>query len=151
MAQGSEDPRDLVEVTTGDGAPTNDEAVKRPVVADVSDARTDEEEAKILRNAWPPFSAYMFDFLRSGQGTKVVENITALAQSVKQTTLGRRAEEEKRAHTRYLVNQIARYALGAGIVGCAVALRVYDKLDEVMIGLFAGALGFLFGQARKME
>jgi hypothetical protein len=106
---------------------------------DVSDAGSEEEEERILRNAWPPVSHFFFDWLKTPDGSEIAKQGARLLESLKKETLGRQFRLN-------LIDAVARYLLVAGILLAAVYLRVIDKLDTVMVGLLSGALGFLLGR-----
>jgi hypothetical protein len=122
----------------GEGA--GDTAV-RPRLVDVADAADREDEERILRNAWPPLSKYIFDWLQTPDGAEMARQVTGLLESLRRETIGRQ-------HTLAVIDVISRYGLMVLLVGAAVYLRAIDKLDTVMVGFFSAGLGFLFGRQK---
>ena len=54
-----------------------------PKVVDVAVADDDEEIEEVLRNAWPPATAYFFDWLKTPEGAQLAKVATDLLGSVK--------------------------------------------------------------------
>lgn len=129
----------------------DDELALRRKEVEVDPLDDDEAVEKVKRDAFPPFSAYFFKWLESERATEVVKTITDLTKSVKEVALSRLGEVDKQAHSREMVDRIARYLMMAGIIGVATVLKFYDKLDTVIVGLLSLALGFVFGRQTSQK
>ena len=114
---------------------------EQPQQVNVSNAQDEEDEERILRNAWPPISKYFFEWLKTPDGTKMAKQLTDLLGSIKRETFGRQ-------HKLALFDVIARYVLVFSVLAAAVFLRANDQLDTVMVGLLSAALGFLLGRQK---
>lgn len=128
----------------------DDLSIRRKEVEVDADA-PEEEVEKVKRAAFPPDTAYFFRWLESERGTDVVKTITDLIKSAKSVTLDRMGEDNKRLHTRELIDRVGRYVMMGAILAIATVLRLQDKLDTVIIGLLSLALGFLFGRQSSQK
>ena len=113
-----------------------------PHTVDVTDARDEEDEERVFRQAWPPTIAYLMDFLKTPEGKAFGTKVLEFFESLRKQTLDRQNSES-------MLHGLARYALAAGIICAAVWLRVVDKLDTVMVGLLSLTLGYLLGRQQS--